>query len=36
VIEVVESVLESLGARGRKRLHPSVREGSCSQNPRAN
>lgn len=36
VMEVVESVLESLGARGRKRLQPSVREGSCSQNPRAN
>ena len=33
----VAVVLElSLGARGRNRLHPSVREGSCSHNPRVN
>lgn len=30
-------VLASLGARGRRRLvQPRVREGSCSQSPRAN
>lgn len=34
--EVILSVLASLGARGRRRLQPSVREGSCSQNPRDN
>lgn len=34
---LVLSALGSLGARGRNRLQPSVREGSaCSQNPRAN
>lgn len=33
---VVSVVLGSLGARGRNLLQPSVREGSCSQNPRVN